>query len=227
MIHGGDHRYKRFPIREREHGHLRPAQEFLHHNAASACAEFPRTHDGIDRRLRLAVVLRNDHALAECKPIRLDDGRITCFFQVGKRSLRFGEHLISRRGNAITLHQGFGEHLATFDLRCLCVRPKAGDAKRVKPVHCAHRKRVIRRDNGKIHRLFLCKCRDFVNFLCADGYAYRIRRNAAVSRQRIDRFYLRILFDCFYDSVLAPAAADDHDFHAVCASFNGGTAEGP
>ena len=175
--------------------------------------------------MRFHIILRDDYALAEGKPIRLDDGRVPRAPKIRKRGLRILEHGIRCGRDIVFAHQVFGEYLAAFDFSRLFIGPKAGDAECVEPVHCAKGQRVIRRNDCKIHRLLLCKGRNPVNLLGADGHAYRIRRNAAVSRKRVNGFNIRVFLYRLDDGVLASAAADYHDLQCrYLLIINDGTA---
>ena len=70
-----------------------------------------------------------------------------------------------------------------------------------------------RRHNGVIDLHGFRESHYAVNIRRLDVHAGRVRRNAAVARQGVDRLHGRILLQLLDDGVLAAAAANNKDIH--------------
>ena len=118
-------------------------------------------------------------------------------------------------------HQILGEYLAGFDAGGFGIRSEAGNAGLVQPVDAAQRQRIIRRHNSKINLMRFCKFNNGRDILCPYlRNANRILCDAAVAGQDVDGLNLWILFQLFYDGVLAATAADDQKIHEAASLHN-------
>ena len=208
------HRYDRLAVAEAEHRHLAPDHTFLDEHPRAALAEFAALHHLHNGLLRLFHRRRDDHALAQRQPIRLDDNRRALRVQIRQRLVHLGEDFALRRGDSVFAHQVFGEDLARLHLRRVSRRPKRRNPRRLQLVHAAQRQRIIRRDADKID-LFPLRQRD--NTLDIRRLdlrdAPRDLRNTRVARRAEDLRHVLRFAQLFAYSVLASAAANHQYLH--------------
>ena len=193
VVHGGNHGLDALAVGKRQHGHLGAGQEFLNHHAAAALAKRLILHHREDGLLGLFPALCNDHALAQCQTVGLDDRGDGRGFDIRQRGIHILKHLVCRGGDAVFLHQILGEHLTALDDGCLGLRAKARDADLVQSVDTAKHQRIVRCDHGKIDGVFLGKRHDAVKILCTHGHAHSVTRHAAVTGQRVNDLNLGVL----------------------------------
>lgn len=120
----------------------------------------------------------------------------------------------------MALHQLFAERLASLDDRSRLRRPETGNALPFQKVDQPHDKGIVRRDDGKFDLILARERDDAIQFLCADGDAFRFR-HAGVSRQRVNFIDQRGRRDRLDDRMFSPAPSDYHYFH-VLPLLNGG-----
>ena len=151
VIHGRDHGADGTAVGKCQHADLGTSEKFFDDNFLAGLAKGLVLHDGFHRILRLVQVLRDQNALAERQTVCLEHNREAGGLQVRKRRVRVAEHLVSCGGDTVFFHQVLGKDLAGFDTRGLGVWAEAGDSGLVQPVHAPKRKRIVRRDNGKVN----------------------------------------------------------------------------
>ena len=169
--------------------------------------------------LRFRLRHTNQNAFAEREPVCLYHERAIGAANIGDCGVVILKHLELSGRNMVFLHQLLGKRLAAFDARRAFFRAETRNADRVQRVHCAQRKRIVRRNNREIHAVFTRKAHDFIDIRRLHGHARRLTRDSRISGQRVNRFNLRILRELPNDRVLATAAADNHDFHAFSSSM--------
>ena len=169
---------------------------------------------------------RYSDALAQGEPVGLDDGGQRRGLKIVQRRLHLGKGLVCRGGDLITVHQILGKSLAALDNGGLFVGAEAGNARRLKRVDRAEYERIIRRDNGKIDRVCLCKFDDDGDIFGADGNALGVRGDAAVAGQGPDVGDGGTFAQLADDGMLAPARADNNQIH-LAPPINDGTDAGP
>ena len=173
-------------------------------------AELLVQHDLLHAVGGLLLVLTDEHTLAKSQTIRLDDDRVLSLGPDVVHDLgRVVKRLIPGGGDAVFLHQVFGEDLGSLDAgRCL-VRAKGRDADRRQRIDHAQSQRVVLRDDDVIE-LFLRRKRDHgVHIGGLDVLALGVIADAAVAGCAPDLAAVRALLQCLDDGVLTSAAAND------------------
>ena len=128
MVHAGDHGLDHLAVRKAQHADLRPGEELFHHHMVAGCAELFVQHDLLDAIGGLLLVLTDQHALAQCKAVCLDDHRVLALgADVIHDLCGVIEGLVLCGGDAVFLHQILGEHLGGLDAGSGLVRAKGGD----------------------------------------------------------------------------------------------------
>ena len=158
----------------------------------------------------LLLVLTDEHTLAQSQTVRLDDDRVLSLGPDVVHDLgRVVKRLIPGGGDAVFLHQVFGEDLGSLDAgRCL-VRAKGRDADRRQRIDHAQSQRVVLRDDDIIKLFLRCKRDHGVHIGGLDVLALGVIADAAVAGCAPDLAAVRALLQCLDDGVLTSAAAND------------------
>ena len=186
MIHRRYHRNNRFSVGKAKNGNLGACEELLNNNSASACAEDPVLHHGVNGVKSLVEIFGDYNTLAERKSVRLDNRRESRGFKIVRR--RFGsiKNLVACGGNIIFFHQVFGENLTALDRRRLCLGTEARNTDFVQSVNGSENKRIVGSYNSIIDLVFTGKIYNSVNILCADRNTSCVLGNSAVTGQSKD-----------------------------------------
>ena len=213
MVHAGDHGLDHLAVRKAQHADLRPGEELLYHHMVAGCAELFVQHDLLDAVGSLLLVFADEHALAQCKAVRLDDHRVlTLGADVIHDLCGVIEGLVLCGGDAVFLHQVLGEHLGGLDAGSGLVRAKGGDACLCQRIHHAQCKGVVLRHHNVIELFFHCKAHHGIHIGGLDVFALGVIADAAVARCAPDLAAVGALFQCLDDGVLAAAAAHYQNF---------------
>ena len=216
MVHARDHRHDRLAVREAQDGHLGAGEELLDHDAAAGRAERAVLHDVLHGVERGGFVLADEDALAERKPVGLDDdGVFAARGDVGAGFVRVVERLILRGRDAVLAHEVLREDLARLDARGGFRRAERGDARLGERVHHAEREGIVGRDDDVVDRALFRERDHGFDVRGLDGHALGVRRDAAVARRAEDGRDVRALGQFFDDGVLAAAAAHNKNFHGL------------
>ena len=210
MVHAGDHGLDHLAVRKAQHADLRPGEELFHHHMVAGCAELFVQHDLLDAVGGLLLVLTDEHTLAQSQTICLDDDRILALGPDVIHDLgRVIKRLIPGGGDAVFLHQVFGEDLGSLDAgRCL-IRAESRDADRRQRIDHAQSQRVVLRDDDVIELFLRCKRDHGVHIGGLDVLALGVIADAAVAGCAPDLAAVRALLQCLDDGVLTSAAAND------------------
>ena len=145
--------------------------------------------------------------------VRLDDDGHVRRLQVGHRRVIIGEGLVGSRGDAVLLHQVFGEDLAALDDGRGLAGTEGGDAHLRQRVHHAQAQRIVGRNDDEVDRVVLRPGGDARHIGGLVGQALADGRHAAVAGGRVKLGDLRILRDFQGDGVLTATAANDKNVH--------------
>ena len=136
---------------------------------------------------------RNDDALTQRQAVRLDYHRNPAIPDIFQCLIHIVECLVFRRRNSVFFHQILGERLAALDNCSRLRRSEARNALLIQHVHQSQNQRIVRCHHHIIHVFLHAPLRNLVQVLGTDCHAFRILRNSAVSRQRVDFRNLRAL----------------------------------
>ena len=123
------------------------------------------------------------------------------------------------------LREGFG----AFELRAGAARPEALQARGFEGVDDAADERHLGADDGQRDALLLGHVDERREIRDGEGHVTRLRLagGAGVARRAQDLADLRRLRELPCQRVLAPAVADQQDFHCFAPCLNGGSAACP
>ena len=210
VVHRGHHRLDHLAVGEAEDADLRAGEELLHDHMVAGSAEFFIQHDLLDALGSLLFVLADEHALAQRKAVGLDDHRILALGLDVLHDLGgVVEGLILRGGDAVLLHQVFGEDLGGLDAGRSLVRAERRDADLCQSVHHAQCQRVVLRYHDIVELFRLCKTHHRLHIGGLNVDAVGVIADAAVAGRTPDFAAVGALLQCLDDGVLASAAAND------------------
>ena len=176
-------------------------------------AELLVQHDLLDALGCLLLVFADQHALAQCQTVGLDDHWVLALgADVIHDLCGVIEGLVLCGGDAVLLHQVLGEHLGGLNAGCSFVRAKGRDAHSGQRVHHAQSQRVVLRHHNVIELFFYGKAHHGVHIGRLDVFALCVIADAAVAGCTPDLAAVRALFQCLDDGVLAAAAAHYQNF---------------
>ncbi len=209
VVHAGHHGLDYLAVGKAQHTDLGAGEELFHHHMVAGSAELFVQHDLLHAIGGLFLVLADQHALAQCQSVGLDDhGVLALCLDVIHDLGGVIKGGILCGGDAVFLHQVLREHLGGLDAGSSLVRAKGRDAHCCQCVHHAQRQRVILR-HDHIIKLFLgSKGHHGLYVRRLDVLAFGIIADAAVTRSAPDLAAVRALLQCLDDGVLAAAAAD-------------------
>ena len=214
MVHAGHHGRDILAVCEREHGHLGTGQELLDDHPAAAVAELLFRHHGMHGGFGFGARGREDDALSERQPVRLDhDIAFGERVYVAHRRRLVVEIGVARRGDAVAGHEILCKCLAAFDDGGSLARTETRDTRVFEGVHRPEHQRIVGSDHTIIYLLTGAELDYRRDVLCADGHALGVSRHAAVPGQRVDPVRERTFLQALYDGVLAPARTYDGDVH--------------
>ena len=179
----------------------------------AGCAELFVQHDLLHAVSGLFLIFADQHALAQCQTVGLDDHRVLALSLDVLHDLGgVVKGLVLCGGDAVFLHQVLGEHLGGLDAGSGLVRAKGGDAHLCQRIHHAQCKGVVLRHYNVIELFFHCKAHHGIHIGGLDVLALGVIADAAVARRAPDLAAVGALFQCLDDGVLATAAAHYQDF---------------
>ena len=210
VVHAGHHGLDHLAVGEAQHTDLRAGEELFDHDMVAGSAELLVQHDLLHAVGGLLLVLTDEHTLAQSQTICLDDDRVLSLGPDVVHDLgRVVKRLIPGGGNAVFLHQVFGEDLGSLDAgRCL-VRAESRDTDRCQRIDHAQSQRVVLRDDDVIELFLRCKRDHGVHIGGLDVLALGVIADAAVAGCAPDLAAVRALLQCLDDGVLTSAAAND------------------
>ena len=221
VVHAGHHGLDHLAVRKAQHTDLGAGEEFLHHHMVARCAEFLIQHDLLHAVRSLLLVFADQHALAQCQTVGLDDHRVLALGLDVLHDLGgVVKGLVLCGGDAVFLHQVLGEHLGSLDAGSGLVRAKGGDAHLCQRVHHAQCKGVVLRHHNVIELFFHCKAYHGIHIGGLDVFALGVIADTAVARCAPDLAAVGALFQCLDDGVLAAAAANHQNFFAHFYTFS-------
>src|SRR5262249_19812324 len=141
-----------------------------------------------------------------------DVGRLQ-FAQILFRRRRVGKGRERGRRDVILAQHLLGEGLAAFEPRRLAAGREDFEAALGKKFGDAERQRQLRPDDRQVDEVFLGEGGELCEIVDADRRQSRALADAVVSRRDKDLIDARALTQLPNERVLAPAAADDEDFH--------------
>ena len=202
-------------VAQREQRQLLPLEELLQHDLGLAEAPLVEVH--VEGRARLALVGRDDHALARGEDVRLQDGRVRGAGEVGGGLLAVAEEDVRRGRHPAPLHQLLGVGLRALQPGRGSGRPEGGDARGRQVVDQARHQRRLRPHHDEVD-LALARDRDGVVVEALDP----VGGDPGVAGRRQDLGVLGTAPKRAHERVLAPAAADDQDplRHRYSAAMN-------
>ena len=161
----------------------------------------------------LLLVFADEHALAQCKTVCLDDHRVLALgADVVHNLCGIIESLVLCGGDAVFLHQVLGEHLGSLDAGSGLVRAESRDAGLCQLVHHAQGQRVILGHHDVVKLFLNGKAHHGLHIGGLDVLALGVVADAAVAGGTPDLAAVGALFQCLDDGVLAAAAAHYQDF---------------
>ena len=213
VVHAGHHGLDHLAVRKAQHTDLGAGEEFLHHHMVAGCAEFLIQHDLLHAVRSLLLVLADEHALAQCQTVGLDDHRVLALGLDVLHDLGgVVKGLVLCGGDAVFLHQVLGEHLGGLDAGSGLIRAKSRDAHCCQRIHHAQSQRVVLRHHNVIELFFYGKAHHGVHIGRLDVFALCVIADAAVAGCAPDLAAVRAFFQCLDDGVLAAAAAHYQNF---------------
>src|SRR3984957_5929157 len=189
-------------------------QEFLDHDGAPGAAKAAAQHAG-GRRDRRIVRLANEHALARCEPVRLDDHRQPLRADV-RRIERVGvEGCVTRGRYAVPLEEILGERLRAFQARCGSRWTEAGAAGGGEPNGDTGDQRALGSHDGEADVFARGECEQAVDIVGGnvDVADLGLECGARVARSHEYLRHSRRLRTLPSQRVFAAAATHDEYFH--------------
>ena len=190
-----------------------PFRTFFQHDAGACVADHSSAEHFRRNAGGLFFALGDDHALAGGQSVGLDHDRCV---KVAQRCAHFIHRVANRvcRGrNVMTLEKFFGEALARLKLRCRAGRSEHWPTPAREFVDYAHCERQLGTDYGEIRLQARRQRGHGVEALQIGGQALRVIADAAISGRAIKLRNARRLPQLPHQRVLAPATAQDQNFH--------------
>ena len=213
MVLGRGHETGGPPVHEGEQARFFSLQKLLNHAPRTRLAEGALLHHLGDRRLGIVYIRCSYDALTRSKAVRLDGPGPAAIAHEPLRLRGVVEHTKVRCRNFRFLHQLFREGLARLEPGRRPARPEDGDALRFQPVGEAHRQRRLGPDDDEAGPFFFGEGGDALGVLGGDGYVPPEGGGPRVAGSADDVIGPRALSQLPGQGVLAPAPADDDDFH--------------
>ena len=194
-------------IDESENGTLLAVKELLYKHFGAGGTELVPDKHVVDGRLGLFSSLRNNHALACGKTVRLDDDRKSVRRKRGLCRRGISEHLGLARGNACRLHDFLGETLGSLHASAGGHRTERLDSGRLKRIHKPGAQRSLRPDNHEIRTILLAPCGQPGDIIRLQRQTLGDLCHARIARCAPELVFLRILRQTPRNRVFAPATS--------------------
>ncbi len=215
VVLAGRQRQEALAVAQADQRDLLALEPPLDHDPAGARAEAALLEEHRQRRLQLAFVRRNDHALAGREAVRLEHE--AALEAVGRAPGLVGVvgDLELRRRNAVALHELLGERLAAFDLGRLPARPEDAQPAQAELIHDAERQRQLGADDGQVDLEGAGEIGQLLDLVGGDRNRVRELRRAGIAGRAVELVEQGALPELPADGVLAPAASDYQYFHGL------------
>jgi hypothetical protein len=166
----------------------------------------------VDRVVRLPRRHGDDDTLAGRQAVGLDHDRRALALHIGVGRGRVAEAFVLRRRDAVALHEGLGEGLGAFQLRCGPGRAEDAKAVGAELVDHASGQRRFRADHGQGHLFLLGPLAQGHHVSQGNVFQPAVQRRAAVAGGHVDGLQPGRLGQLPGQRVLTAAAANDEDF---------------
>ena len=191
-----------------------PTEAFLDHDFPGRRAEAAAEHH-VDRGFRLLHGLRDDHAFAGGKPVRLHDDRRACLAHIVLRGACAFEALIGGGRDVVGLAKVLGEAFRAFESRRPFRRAERLDAGAFEIVDNAGAERHFRSDDDEVDFLLLAK-RDHRRVVAeVERHAFGLLRDAGIAGGAIELVGERAGRHLPGQRMLASAGTNNKDVHGT------------
>ncbi len=193
--------------------HLDSFEALLDEHSVTALAE-PAAHEkGIDSGVQLVVGADDQHPLAGCQAVGLEDHResaISCCLE-GFVPVTY-DHGFGGR-NTVSLAELLGEHLARLELRRQPVRAEQAEPSAGELVSDAERERQFGTDHREVDAQIRGCFRDTWKVVRSHREEIRGLSDSGVARSRVELCDARRPPQCVHDGVLSTAGAEHQHPH--------------
>ena len=141
-------------IDEREDGAFRPSQHLLDDHGGTSTAE-TSGEAVLDCSACLGIIGGDDHALARCETIRLDDDGRRVLVEIGERRCLVIEAAICRGRETVGVHEMLAERLAALDAGSCGTGTEAGDTRLTHDIGDTRDQRGLGADHDKTDTVLL------------------------------------------------------------------------
>ena len=154
MVLAGGHRQHVFAVHHHDEAGFFAGQIIFNHHAAAGAAHFVAQQHIVNRRVRFVQSHGDHHAFACRQAVGLNHNRCAFLADVIVRRVGLLEGLVLRGGNAVFLHERFGEIFGAFQLRRRFGATENRQACGTEIVHNACRQRCFGADQREGNLLF-------------------------------------------------------------------------